>query len=62
MHDTPRFGIGVVKINLSNFHMSELFLQFLNVPAFRNVTLQCLTEIGKFVQSVFASLRACAEA
>lgn len=24
-----------------------LSLQFLNVPAFRNVTLKCLTEIGE---------------
>ena len=29
-----------------------LFLQFLNVPSFRNVTLQCLTEIGKLSFSV----------
>ncbi len=27
--------------------MFVFFFQFLNVPMFRNVTLKCLTEIGK---------------
>ena len=32
---------------LSNLTLYLLLPQFLNVPAFRNVTLKCLTEIGE---------------
>ena len=33
--------------SVSSVSLGYLWLQFLTVPAFRNVTLKCLTEIGK---------------
>jgi len=38
---------GKESLALSDLTLYLLLPQFLNVPAFRNVTLKCLTEIGE---------------